>query len=215
MKSVVLTAVLVGLFFASGCSRKQPPAPQPAPAQEPETPIGVNKTMVKLETSRGDIVIELNKAKAPLTVANFLQYVKDGHYDGTVFHRVIEGFMIQGGGFTPDLAQKPTRPPVKNEAANGLRNERGAVAMARTNDPHSATAQFYINHATNTFLDFAGPDKPGYAVFGRVVQGMEVVDAIANTPTTTRNDMLDVPKQTIVINRAIVLSEVKPAGSAD
>jgi len=171
--------------------------------------------MVKLETSRGDIVIELNKAKAPLTVANFLQYVKDGHYDGTVFHRVIEGFMIQGGGFTPDLAQKPTRPPVKNEAANGLRNERGAVAMARTNDPHSATAQFYINHATNTFLDFAGPDKPGYAVFGRVVQGMEVVDAIANTPTTTRNDMLDVPKQTIVINRAIVLSEVKPAGSAD
>ena len=171
--------------------------------------------MVKLETSKGDIVIELNKAKAPLTVANFLQYVKDGHYDGTIFHRVKEGFMIQGGGFTPDLAQKPTRPPVKNEAANGLRNERGAVAMARTNDPHSATAQFYINHATNTFLDFAGPDKPGYAVFGRVVQGMEVVDAIANTPTTTRSGMLDVPKQTIVINRAIVLSEVKPAGSAD
>jgi len=171
--------------------------------------------MVKLETSRGDIVIELNKAKAPLTVANFLQYVKGGHYDGTIFHRVIEGFMIQGGGFTPDLAQKPTNPPVKNEAANGLRNERGAVAMARTSDPHSATAQFYINHATNTFLDFAGPGKPGYAVFGRVVQGMQVVDAIANTPTTTRNGMPDVPKQDIIINRAIVLSEGRSAGSAD
>ncbi len=218
MRRLLWTWVLVGLFFSFGCGEEKsaapgtPAAPNTPAAQETEKPIGVNKTMIKLETSKGDIVIELNKAKAPLTVANFLSYVKSGQFDGTIFHRVIKGFMIQGGGFTPEFRQKPTNPPVKNEAANGLKNERGTIAMARTNDPHSATCQFFINHATNTFLDFTGPSNPGYAVFGKVTKGMEVVDAIANTPTTTLpNGTQDVPVETILIEKATVISEEKPA----
>jgi len=217
MRRLLWTWVLVGLFFGFGCDEEKsaapgtPAAPNTPAAQETEKPIGVNKTMIKLETSKGDIVIELNKAKAPLTVANFLSYVKSGQFDGTIFHRVIKGFMIQGGGFTPEMQQKPTNPPVKNEAANGLKNERGTIAMARTNDPHSATCQFFINHATNTFLDFAGPSNPGYAVFGKVTKGMEVVDAIANTPTGVKAGMRDVPVDTILIKKATVISEEKPA----
>ena len=134
--------------------------------------------MVKLETTKGAIVIEVNETTAPVTATNFLQYVQDGFYDGTIFHRVIPNFMIQGGGFTPDMKQKPTRPPIVNEAKNGLKNKRGAIAMARLNDPNSATSQFYINHVDNANLD-----KLGYAVFGQVVEGMDVVDAIAKVET--------------------------------
>ena len=143
---------------------------------------------VELKTNRGAIVIELNQAKAPKTVANFLQYVKDGHYNGTVFHRVIDGFMIQGGGFDKDMKQKPTRGTVENEAANGLKNDYGTIAMARTPDPHSASAQFFINVKNNDFLNFREPTPQGYGytVFGKVVSGMDIVDKIAKVPTGKR-----------------------------
>ncbi len=162
---------------------------------------------VKLETSLGPITVELFPDKAPDTVANFLQYVKDGHYNGTIFHRVIPGFMIQGGGFDAQLRQKPTRGPIKNEAANGLANEPYTVAMARTNDPHSATAQFFINVADNKFLNHTGPTPRGwgYAVFGRVVQGKEVVDKIAQVPTATRGMHQNVPVEAVVITKAVVV----------
>jgi peptidyl-prolyl cis-trans isomerase A (cyclophilin A) len=154
---------------------------------------------VNIETSMGNIVIELNQDKAPKSVANFLAYVDDGFYDGTIFHRVIKGFMIQGGGLDGDLKKKPTRDPVENEAKNGLKNARGSIAMARTNAPHSATAQFFINHKDNANLDYPSFDGWGYAVFGKVTEGMDVVDAIADTPTTRRAGRGDVPRETIVI----------------
>ena len=153
---------------------------------------------VILYTSHGDITVALDAENAPQTVANFLQYVRDGHYDNTVFHRVIDGFMIQGGGMEPGMKQKPTRAPVANEAANGLKNRKYTVAMARTSDPHSATAQFFINHKDNAFLDYPGQDGWGYAVFGKVVSGMEVVDAIAAVPTA-RSPMPDSPKDAVTI----------------
>ena len=156
---------------------------------------------VKLETSAGAIVIELEPAKAPKTVENFLQYVKSGHYDGTVFHRVISNFMIQGGGMTPDLKEKPTRRPIELESRNGLVNDRGSVAMARTSDPNSATAQFFINVKDNAFLNQAqSRDGNGYAVFGKVVDGMDVVDKIRAVPTGPG----DVPVTPVVIKRATV-----------
>ena len=149
--------------------------------------------MVKLQTSMGDIVIELNEQAAPVTVKNFLQYVEDGFFDSKIFHRVIPNFMIQGGGFTEDMSQGQTRDQIVNEAANGLKNERGTIAMARTNDPDSATAQFFINQQDNDFLNYAGSANPGYAVFGKAVEGMDVVDAIASVETTTKQGMDDVP----------------------
>ncbi len=156
---------------------------------------------VKLDTSAGVIVVELDAAKAPKTVENFLQYVKDGHYSNTVFHRVIENFMIQGGGMTADLKQKPTRAPIGLESRSGLTNQRGTIAMARTSDPSSATAQFFINVKDNAFLDQAqSRDGQGYAVFGKVVQGMDVVDKIRATPTGPG----DVPVQPIIIKQATV-----------
>ncbi|NUZ07634.1 peptidylprolyl isomerase [Piscinibacter koreensis] len=156
---------------------------------------------VKLATTAGDIVIELDAQKAPKTVENFLGYVKSGHYDGTVFHRVIENFMIQGGGMTPDLRQKPTRAPIALEARNGLTNVRGSVAMARTRDPNSATAQFFINVKDNAFLNAEqSPDGNGYAVFGKVVSGMDVVDKIRATPTGPG----DVPLTPMIIKSATV-----------
>jgi peptidyl-prolyl cis-trans isomerase B (cyclophilin B) len=167
-------------------------------------------TQVKFETSQGDFVLQLDKAKAPATVANFLSYVKEGFYDGTVFHRVIPGFMAQGGGFTGDFKQKPVHAPVKNEADNGLVNKRGSVAMARTSDPNSATAQFFINFIDNAFLNYKSstPQGWGYAVFGEVVQGMEVVDGFGKVPTGAGGDFrTDVPKTPIVINKATVVSE--------
>ena len=163
---------------------------------------------VELKTSMGAIVIELYPERAPATVKNFLQYVKDGHYDGTLFHRVIPKFMIQAGGFTPEFGEKPTRAPVRNEADNGLRNTTGTVAMARRSDPHSATAQFFINVADNPFLDFRYPTQQGYGytVFGRVVDGMDVVRRIAGVTTGAGpGPHRDVPLQPVVIERARVL----------
>lgn len=160
--------------------------------------------LVRLETSRGDIVLELDRTKAPKTVENFLSLINSGFYDGTIFHRVIKGFMIQGGGLTEDMRQKPTGEPIPNEAENGLKNLRGTVAMARTQDPHSATSQFFINTADNAFLNFSGKTLNGwgYCVFGRVVEGMEVVDAIESFPTTSKGMYRDVPVAPIVIRKA-------------
>jgi len=162
---------------------------------------------IKLTTSMGDIEVELNPAAAPATVANFLAYVKDGHYDGTIFHRVIAGFMIQGGGFTAGMQRKNTRPPIRNEADNGLSNRTGTIAMARTPDPHSASAQFFINVKDNDFLDHRAKSARGwgYCVFGRVVGGMKVVRAIENVPTTARSGMRDVPRTPVVIDRVLLV----------
>jgi peptidyl-prolyl cis-trans isomerase A (cyclophilin A) len=158
---------------------------------------------VKLATSLGDIVVEVDAAKAPKSAANFLQYVKDGHYNGTVFHRVITDFMVQGGGMTPDLKEKPTRPPIPLEARNGLDNTRGTVAMARTMDPNSATAQFFINVKDNAFLNAAqSRDGNGYAVFGKVVSGMDVVDKIRAVQTGNKGPYQDVPVQPVIIKQA-------------
>jgi peptidyl-prolyl cis-trans isomerase B (cyclophilin B) len=160
--------------------------------------------MVRLHTSLGGITLELDAGKAPKTVANFLAYVKAGHYDNTVFHRVINGFMVQGGGFEPGMRQKPTQAPIENEAGNGLKNDRYTVAMARTSDPHSATAQFFINVADNAFLNHSAPTAQGwgYCVFGKVVEGHDVVDQIKGVTTTRLGMHQDVPQQDVVIERA-------------
>ena len=160
--------------------------------------------MIKLTTSHGVIILDLNAEKAPKTVANFLAYVEAGHYDNTVFHRVIKNFMVQGGGFEPDMKQKPCKAPIENEAANGLRNKRGSIAMARTGDPHSATAQFFINVVDNDFLNFTSPDARGYGycVFGKVTEGMDVVDAIRNVKTGNKGFFQDVPVETVEIIEA-------------
>jgi peptidyl-prolyl cis-trans isomerase B (cyclophilin B) len=160
--------------------------------------------MVRLHTNFGVIGIELDETKAPDTVANFREYVKSGFFDNTVFHRVIDGFMIQGGGFEPGMKQKPTRTPVKNEADNGLKNDKYTVAMARTSDPHSATAQFFINVADNTFLNHTSPTSQGwgYAVFGKVVEGQDVIDKIRQVKTGSRGMHQDVPVDDVVIERA-------------
>ncbi|MGH9382415.1 MAG: peptidylprolyl isomerase [Thermoanaerobaculia bacterium] len=161
-------------------------------------------TQVELVTSEGTIVLELDAAAAPKTVANFLRYVGEGHYDGTIFHRVIDGFMIQGGGFDRELNKLSTHEPIENEADNGLKNTRGTIAMARTGDPHSATAQFFINTVDNVSLDHTGKSMQGwgYAVFGKVVQGMDVVDAIAAVSTGRAGGMADVPAEPLVIEKA-------------
>ena len=163
---------------------------------------------VKLETSMGDIVVQLNSRKAPLSTANFLQYVKSGFYDGTIFHRVIKGFMIQGGGLTQDMKEKSGHAPIKNEASNGLRNQRYTIAMAHTSDPDSATSQFFINTVNNRFLDAdKAQDGVGYAVFGEVIKGTDVVRKIEAVPTTTHGNYQDVPATPVVIKSATVLSE--------
>ena len=164
-------------------------------------------TQVKLSTTLGDLVLELDDVKAPLTVANFVQYVKDGHFDGTVFHRIINGFMVQGGGFLPGMTQKPTRETIQNEADNGLKNVAYSVAMARTPDPHSASAQFFINVADNDFLNFQSKTSQGwgYAVFGNVVEGREVVDKIKGVKTGSRGFHQDVPVEDVLITKAEVL----------
>jgi cyclophilin family peptidyl-prolyl cis-trans isomerase len=185
-KLLALTGVALGL------------AAQPGLAADPR---------VELKTNRGTIVLELNQAKAPKTVANFLQYVKDGHYNGTVFHRTIDGFMIQGGGFDRDMREKPTRGRIENEAGNGLRNDYGTIAMARTPDPHSASAQFFINVKNNDFLNYREPSPQGYgyAVFGKVVSGMDVVDRIAKVPTGNAGPHQNVPREPVVIESASIL----------
>jgi cyclophilin family peptidyl-prolyl cis-trans isomerase len=169
--------------------------------------VNSQSNVVKLQTSMGNIVIELNEQAAPVTVRNFLGYVEAGFYDGTIFHRVIPGFMIQGGGFTPQMIQKKTLDPIVNEAKNGLSNKRGTIAMARSKNPNSATAQFFINHRDNDFLDYKGDNQPGYAVFGKVIEGMDVVDAIASVETTTRGGMEDVPVKPVVIMSAKIMPE--------
>lgn len=163
--------------------------------------------MVKLHTSLGVITLELDAEKAPETVKNFLAYVEAGHYDGTIFHRVIDGFMVQGGGHLPDMSQKPTQAPVKNEANNGLKNEQYTVAMARTQDPHSATAQFFINVANNDFLNFRNESVQGwgYCVFGKVVEGKDVVDKIRSVKTGRRSFYQDVPNEDVLIEKAEVV----------
>lgn len=187
-----LAVLFASVFFAS--------AAMAAPAN-------TDNPRVRLDTSMGAIVLELYPDKAPKTVANFLDYVRAGHYDGTIFHRVIKGFMIQGGGFTPRMEEKPTRDPVPNEADNGLENRTGTIAMARTSDPDSATAQFFINTADNDFLDFKSKTRRGwgYTVFGRVVDGMDVVRRIESVPTRRVGPFENVPQKDVVIEHAEVL----------
>lgn len=187
---------------AQGQKPVQVPPMQPsADAPAPGNPV------IVMATSMGEITIELFKSEAPVSVQNFLQYVNDGFYTGTVFHRVKRGFMIQGGGFTPALEEKPTRPPIQNEATNGLRNVRGSIAMARTRALRSATSQFYINVVDNRMLDHTGyaPEDFGYAVFGRVLSGMDVVDRIVAVPTTSTGGMDDVPVDPVVIKGVKVI----------
>jgi cyclophilin family peptidyl-prolyl cis-trans isomerase len=197
--TVLATALLVLAQVA--------PAGSPAATTPPPAPAG---PIVVIETSQGEIRVALNPAKAPLTVENFLGYVKSGFYAGTIFHRVIPGFMIQGGGLDAKLVEKPTRPPVKNEARSGLRNLRGTLAMARTSDPHSATSQFFINLKSNPALDFGvSRDGWGYTVFGEVIEGMEVVDRIAGVPTTSRGVHEDVPRLDVTIKAVRVAPAAK------
>ena len=164
---------------------------------------------VRLQTSYGAIIVELDPSKAPKTVNNFIAYVRDGFYDGTLFHRVMDGFMVQAGGFQPGMVQKPTRAPIENEAKNGLRNERGTLAMARTSDPHSATSQFFINVVDNDFLNYTTetPSGWGYCVFGKVVDGLTVVDRIRGVPTGSRAGHKNVPLNDVLIEKMEVLED--------
>ena len=186
-----------------------PPAAEAPPKPVPAGPV-VALDVAQGRTALGTITIALNPEKAPISVRNFLAYLRAGHYDGTIFHRVIPGFMVQGGGFTIELEEKATRPPIRNEAKNGLRNSRGTVAMARTGDPDSATSQFYVNVRDNHRLDF-GIGGAGYAVFGEVIEGMDVVDRIATVPTTSRGPHQNIPQVAVVIKKA---REVKAAAPA-
>jgi cyclophilin family peptidyl-prolyl cis-trans isomerase len=188
MKAVIIaTLIVLGVSLAAGAADK--------PVDNPK---------VVLDTSKGKIVIELYLQKAPETVVNFLDYVDAKFYDGTIFHRVIPNFMLQGGGFTADMKRKPGKGPIKNEADRGLKNDRGTIAMARTGDPHSATAQFFINTANNDFLNHKNKTQQGwgYAAFGRVIEGMDVVDAISAVKTTKRRQFQDVPVEAVVIKSA-------------
>ncbi len=204
-------AGLLCVVFASSAMAAD--TPQSKKKSPPKTAATKTMTMsettpkILLETSQGNITLELDATKAPKTVANFVAYVKAGHYDGTVFHRVIKGFMVQGGGYGENgYAEKSTKAPVENEGGNGLKNLRGTVAMARTNDPHSATAQFFINHADNDFLNAGARGQWGYAVFGKVIEGMDVVDKIANLPTGRLPPFgQDVPETKIVIQKATIV----------
>lgn len=214
-KIIFALALLAGGLCA--CAQKevsQKEAKTPSEAIAVENTIKQEKDMyVLLKTNKGDIVLELNAEKAPQTVENFVKYVNDGHYNGTIFHRVIKGFMIQGGGFDADMNQKQTRSPIMNEADNGLKNDKYTIAMARTSDPDSATAQFFINSNDNDFLNFRSQTMQGwgYAVFGKVVAGENVVDAIEVVPTTRKFPHDDVPVQPVVIEKAEVLKDYKPA----
>jgi len=194
----LLIAGLIGLGVAQAQSNSQPKTGKPSMTTSPR---------VKLTTNHGDIVIELDSVKAPKTSANFLNYVRDGFYDNTIFHRVIDGFMVQGGGFEPGMKQKATGASVENEANNGLKNDKYTIAMARTNDPHSATAQFFLNVANNEFLNHTAPTAQGwgYAVFGKVVQGQDVVDKIKGVKTGNAGFHQNVPSTDVVIERATIL----------
>ncbi len=190
--------VLVTLTLAFLCAA-------PLLAKDAPAAAAVKNPTVEIETSMGKITAELFAAEAPLSVKNFLEYAKSGHYSGTVFHRVIAGFMIQGGGLTAEMVPKPTAAPLKNEAANGLKNDRGTLSMARSGDPDSATSQFFVNLVDNSGLNRPNPDGHGYAVFGKVVKGMEVVDKIAATKTGIKKGFRDAPETPVVINSVKVL----------
>ncbi len=202
MKRIGLLLIVAGMLCSAACvqaeEKEKAARKEHAEHKKSENPV------VKIATSKGEIYVELYQDKAPITVANFLKYSKSKFYEGTIFHRVIKGFMIQGGGMTPDMKKKRTGAPIKNEAANGLKNKRGTIAMARTNIPDSATSQFFINHKDNAFLDFRDPSPRGigYAVFGKVTKGMNVVDAIAVTATKKPGD---VPLKTILIKSVTVV----------
>lgn len=193
MRKWIVFPVMAALCFALGFGGSAFAAPK-------------ERSLVKMETTKGDMVIELFPDKAPKTVANFLEYVRAGAYDGTIFHRVINGFMIQGGGFDQDLRARQGRAPIRNEANNGLKNERYTVAMARTNDPHSASNQFFINVVNNDFLDHRSQSQQGwgYAVFGKVVDGERVADAIKNVPVSTRGSFEGLPREPVVIKKAYI-----------
>jgi cyclophilin family peptidyl-prolyl cis-trans isomerase len=228
LRFLILLSLAVGLVIATGCGGSPPPEDAAAPektaepaaeAPAPAEPVGKEEAapppekkaepqaksapagnpVVVMETSKGTIKIELYPDKAPETVANFLRYVDDKFYDGTIFHRVIPRFMIQGGGMTPDMHEKPTGDPIKNESANGLANNRGTIAMARLPDPHSASSQFFINHITNVGLNRGERDEWGYCVFGKVTDGMDVVDAIAQVQTGNRDGSGNVPVEPVII----------------
>jgi len=206
LNSTTLT-LLTAAMMLSNASAQNSDAKQAKEDIKKETPtLEEFKKMVILKTSAGDIEIELNAEKAPESVANFLEYAKSGHYDGLIFHRVIKGFMIQGGGFEPGMKQKETRAPIVNEAQNGLLNEKYSLAMARTPDPHSASSQFFVNTNDNAFLNFSSETQQGwgYAVFGKVVNGQEVVDTIENVATGQSNGFTDVPTEDVVIQSVVI-----------
>ncbi len=211
--SIVKTFLILCLFvltaFTQACADKTNTSKAPAVTSQSKGAVMNQHPKVLLETTKGRIVVELYPEKAPKTVENFLTYVKEGFYDGTVFHRVIPNFMIQGGGMTVDLQQKTTHAPIPNEADNGLENDRGTIAMARTSDPDSTTAQFFINLVDNDFLNFRNktPQGWGYAVFGKVTEGMDVVDAIAKVQTGRKGPYSDVPVEPVVIEHAKILEE--------
>ena len=202
---ILLVAFATTFVPQTGNPAQAKPVPPQAAAPAPATPAPGNPVVV-VSTSLGDITLELFKDRAPVSVENFLRYAQEGFYEGTIFHRVKADFMIQGGGFTPEMFEKPTRPPIQNEATNGLKNARGTLAMARTRVLRSATSQFYINVVDNRRLDHTGysPDEFGYAVFGRVLSGMDVVDKIAAVPTTTKSEMDDVPATPVLITKVTV-----------
>jgi len=200
--------LLTVVVLACGCSEKtNKPEADKKTVNLVRDIVKSQSNVVKLETSMGNIVIELNEQVAPVSVKNFIGYVEAGFYDGLIFHRIIPGFMIQGGGFTKQMVKKETRDPIINEARNGLSNAQGTIAMARSSDPDSATAQFFINHRDNDFLNYVDDKSAGYAVFGKVTEGMDVVDAIASVETTTRNGMEDVPVEPVIIQSAKVVPE--------
>jgi len=201
MKNYILLGILLLALF--GCASQQPAGGTNASANNTVQPASGNPIVV-LETSKGNIEIELYADKAPVTVDNFLMYVNEHFYDGTVFHRVMDGFMIQGGGFTPEGVERYTRDPIILESQNGLHNGIGYVAMARTGDPNSATSQFFINVADNSMLDYSGPENPGYAVFGKVVSGMDVVNTIKSVPVSSRGYNENWPVEDVLIIRAYV-----------
>jgi len=188
----LMLVAAAAMFVQTGCAKEQ------------SNPKVEERKMITLETTKGNIVIEVNETAAPITSANFLRYVQEGFFDGLIFHRVIPGFMIQGGGFTPDMQQKQGHEPIINEAKNGLKNDRGTISMARTPDPNSASSQFFINLVNNDMLNYVGPRNFGYAVFGKVVEGMDVVDAIAQVKTGNKAGHQNVPLEAVIIKSAKV-----------
>lgn len=209
----IFVFVWIGSLLAFGCTcvpEKTASAPMPDETKtvqetkqtDPEPSQKEEKVNIVLKTSKGEITIELNQEKAPVTVENFLQYIESGHFNDTIFHRVIPGFMVQGGGFDASMVQMPTRKPIRIESSNGLKNERGTIAMARTNMPDSATSQFFINLIDNDFLNYESADRPGYTVFGKVSGGMDVVDEIAKVRTGNQGMHADVPLEAVVIQSA-------------